>query len=157
MPYLAVTVNPSTIVIDSIDPCCRIPGSCSTVAASSYLRLVGVRRKTAPYGRYGSYEWYDLKMSAEPLPAEDGERELSASAARAHFPELVKLAEYRGEVTYVAHRGKGRVAAIVPLDVVEAAERWEDLQLGAMAEESIKASDGQPNVPLEELMGELDQ
>ena len=61
------------------------------------------------------YELYNLCMS----------KQLTASAARAQFADLVSRAEYAGERTIV-HRRRKPVAAIIPIEDLELIERYED-------------------------------
>lgn len=53
--------------------------------------------------------------------------------ARDQLAEIVSLAAYRGQVTYLTRHGK-RVAAIVPADDAEEIERIEDAWLAKQAE-----------------------
>lgn len=45
-------------------------------------------------------------------------KRMSVSEARKAFPDLVNQAFYAGETTVVTRRGKGDVAAIVPMKVL---------------------------------------
>ncbi|MGH3660850.1 MAG: hypothetical protein ACRDTQ_03185 [Micromonosporaceae bacterium] len=83
--------------------------------------------------------------------------ELSVSEARAQLPDMVNRAEYADQVTYLIRRGRGRVAAVVPLEVVEAAARWEDQELGRLADEArAEMGAGAPAVPLDSVLRDLD-
>jgi len=66
----------------------------------------------------------------------DSARELPITDARDRLADVVNEAAYAGQVTYLTRRGR-RLAAVVPTEVVEAAERWEDEQLGCMADEGL--------------------
>ena len=48
---------------------------------------------------------------------------MAVSLARKAFPDLVNQAFYAGETTIVTRRGKGDVAAIVPMKVLEIGSR----------------------------------
>lgn len=50
---------------------------------------------------------------------------MSTSDARAHLAELVSQAHYGGATTFISRRGV-RLAAIVPVDVADAAEHVQD-------------------------------
>lgn len=78
------------------------------------------------------------------------------SQARTHLPDLVRAAEHGGEITEITRRGHGVVAAVVPPEVLDAAEAWEDYQLGLRAEQNRRADreSGEPNVPWRELRDE---
>lgn len=62
--------------------------------------------------------WYSVTMSTE-IPHEPGIRDL-----KGHLSDYVNRVLYRGDVVWVTKNGR-RVAALVPLAVVEAAERAE--------------------------------
>ena len=96
---------------------------------------------------------YAAYMSAAP----DHDRpvtsdELPAGEARRAFADVVGRAQYAGHITYITHRGN-RVAAVVPADVAEWLEEYEDRQLAKMAAEAL-AEGGEP-VPLEQVLGRL--
>jgi prevent-host-death family protein len=98
-------------------------------------------------------------MSAEPVPADNSDDypELPLSEARARFPDLVKAAEFRNEITCVTRRGHGRVAAIVPMEVIELLERVEDEYWSKRAKEVLgeMARTGEQPIPAEEVYREL--
>jgi prevent-host-death family protein len=83
--------------------------------------------------------------------------ELPITDARGRLAEVVNEAAYAGHVTYLTRRGR-RLAAIMPVEAAEAAERWEDEQLGKMADEAFEdmASTGQEPIPVEQMRRELD-
>lgn len=68
----------------------------------------------------------------------------------------VNEAAYGGQVTYLTRHGR-RLAAIVPIETAEAAERWEDEQLGTLADEALEemARTGEKPVALDEVCHEL--
>jgi prevent-host-death family protein len=61
--------------------------------------------------------------------------EAPISEARDHLTELVSRAAHDGQITYITRRGR-RMAAIVPLEVAEAADAAEDAYLSALASDS---------------------
>lgn len=78
--------------------------------------------------------------------------ELPAGTVRAKFSEVVGRAQHAGTATYITSHGR-RVAAIVPVEALEALERLEDEALSAMAREA-KADPGPP-IPHSEVLAEL--
>lgn len=82
--------------------------------------------------------------------------DVSITDARDRLADVVNEAAYTGQVTYLTRRGR-RLAAIVPVETVEAAERWEDEQFGRMADESLAemTCTGEVPIPLDEVRGEL--
>ncbi|GAB3206523.1 hypothetical protein GCM10027294_09230 [Marinactinospora endophytica] len=84
--------------------------------------------------------------------------ELSVAQARDHFSERVNRAAYGNEVTYVTRgRKRERVAAIVPIELVEAYEAMIDLEDGRIAHqrlEEIRSGDAEV-VSAEEVAREL--
>lgn len=102
----------------------------------------------APYVPYVMYVWF---MS-------ENVHELAITDARGRLAEVVNEAAYAGQVTYLTRRGR-RLAAIMPVEAAEAAERWEDQQLGKMADEAIEemARAGQQPISLEQVRRELDR
>lgn len=82
--------------------------------------------------------------------------ELPVTDVRGRLADVVNEAAYGGQVTYLTRRGR-RLAAIVPLETAEAAERWEDEQLGQMADEAVEemGRTAEKPVPLNEVRSEL--
>lgn len=84
--------------------------------------------------------------------------ELSVAHARDHFSERVNRAAYGDEVTYVTRgRKHERVAAIVPIGLVEAYEEMIDLEDGRIAHqrlEEIRSGDAEV-VSAEDVAREL--
>lgn len=78
--------------------------------------------------------------------------ELPAGTVRAKFSEVVGRAQHAGTATYITSHGR-RVAAVVPVEALEALERLEDEALSMMAREA-KADPG-PSVPHSEVLAEL--
>lgn len=62
--------------------------------------------------------WYPMVMSID-IPREPGIRDL-----KGHLSDYVNRVLYRGDVVWVTKNGR-RVAALVPVDAVEAIERLE--------------------------------
>lgn len=58
----------------------------------------------------------------EEAPEKSNTEELSVRELRAKLGDVLMSAAARGTITYVTHRGR-RYAAVVPLEVAEAAER----------------------------------
>lgn len=87
----------------------------------------------------------------------DHAEDVPITAARDRLADVVNEAAYTGRVTYLTRRGK-RLAAIVSVEAAEAAERWEDEQLGRMADEALDemARTGERPIPLDVIRAELD-
>jgi prevent-host-death family protein len=131
----------------------RPPSLCS-----SHVRSQEASMTCAPGTRecYPDAEWHGLGHLPRPLTAsgldaavawsydliemyksdnEHGTGHVSVSEARESFADLVNRAAYRQERILIARRGKP-IAAIVPMEDVEALERFEDemdLQLARAA------------------------
>lgn len=91
-------------------------------------------------------------MTAEPI---GNDQEMSISAARDRFADLVSRAHYSGRITYVTRRGQ-RLAAIVPAEIAEAIERAEDAADVAAAREALARIDaGDQPISLADLRKEL--
>jgi prevent-host-death family protein len=86
----------------------------------------------------------------------DNAHELAVSDARDRLADVINEAAYGGRVTYLTRHGR-RLAAIVSVEAAEAAERWEDEQLGRMADEAVEemARTGEKPVSLDEVRREL--
>lgn len=82
--------------------------------------------------------------------------ELPITDARDRLADVVNDAAYGGQATYLTRRGR-RLAAIVPIEAAEAAERWEDEQLGRMADAALDemARTGEKPIPAAQLYAEL--
>lgn len=83
-------------------------------------------------------------------------RDLPITDARDRLADVVNEAAYTGQVTYLTRRGR-RLAAIVSVQAAEAAERWEDEQLGRMADDALAemTRTGETPVALDEVRREL--
>jgi antitoxin Phd len=86
----------------------------------------------------------------------DAAHELPITEARDRLADVVNEAAYGGQITYLTRRGR-RLAAIVSVEAAEAAEQWEDEQLGRMADEALAemARTGERSVPLAEVLREI--
>ena len=82
--------------------------------------------------------------------------DIPITEARGQLADVVNQAAYSGQVTYLTRRGR-RLAAVVPVEAAEAAEKWEDEQLGKMADEALAemARTGDRPIPLDEVRAEL--
>ncbi|MGC0144490.1 hypothetical protein [Pseudactinotalea sp. Z1732] len=84
--------------------------------------------------------------------------ELSVAEARDRFSDRVNRATYGDEVTYVTRgRSRQRVAAIVPIDLVEAYEEMLDREDGRIAQQrwdEVRAGDAEV-VSAEDVAGDL--
>jgi prevent-host-death family protein len=78
--------------------------------------------------------------------------EVTATDARDQFGELVNRASYAHEATWVTRRGR-RVAAIVPVDVLEAWEAAENAEDVRLFDESM--ADPGDSIPWEQVKAEL--
>lgn len=83
--------------------------------------------------------------------------ELPITAARDQLADVVNEAAYGGQVTYLTRRGRP-LAAVVSMETAEAAEQWEDAQLGRLADEALEemTHTGEQSTPLEQVRRELD-
>lgn len=61
--------------------------------------------------------------------------EMPISDARDHLADVLARSTYAGQTTYITKRGR-RVAAVVPVDVAEAAEDAEDAYLSGLAQDA---------------------
>jgi antitoxin Phd len=114
-------------------------------ATPAGVRLVTRRGHRA----YVTYEAYPGRVS-------ENARELPITDARDRLADVVNEAAYTGQVTYLTRRGR-RLAAIVSVEAAEAAERWEDEQLGRMADDALAemTRTGETPVALDEVRREL--
>jgi len=78
--------------------------------------------------------------------------EMPVSDARQHLSDVVNRAAYGGEAVYLTRRGR-RLAAVVPVEMLEAMEAAEDAADVAAAREAL-AEDG-PFISAEDLRAEL--
>ncbi|HEX5493077.1 MAG TPA: type II toxin-antitoxin system prevent-host-death family antitoxin [Mycobacteriales bacterium] len=82
--------------------------------------------------------------------------ELPITDVRDRLADVVNDAAYGGQITYLTRRGR-RLAAIVSVETAEAAERWEDAQLGHLADEALAemTRTGERPVSLDEVRREF--
>ena len=88
--------------------------------------------------------------------AEHSSGHVSVSEARESFADLVNRAAYRQERILIARRGKP-VAAIVPMEDIEALERFEDEMDLQLAREALANPENAVTYPLDEVEAELDR
>lgn len=81
---------------------------------------------------------------------------VSVSEARESFADLVNRAAYRQERILIARRGKP-IAAIVPMEDIEALERFEDEMDLQLAREALANPENAVTYPLDEVEAELDR
>jgi prevent-host-death family protein len=87
-------------------------------------------------------------------PDEPGsDTQVSVSEAREAFADLINRAAYRHERVLISRRGRA-IAAIVPIEDVEALERLED-EYDLKAVEEALAEGGEP-IPWEQIERELE-
>jgi prevent-host-death family protein len=86
----------------------------------------------------------------------DNAHEMPVTDVRDRLADVVNEAAYGRQVTFLTRHGR-RLAAIVPVETAEAAERWEDEQLGRIADEAVEemARTGEKPVSLDEVRREL--
>lgn len=79
------------------------------------------------------------------------------SHLRSHLAEMLYAVDRDGARTFVTRNGR-RIAAIVPVDEGEAMERAEDEWLSKLVDQARdeQAKSGEPNIPLEAFLAELD-
>ena len=78
--------------------------------------------------------------------------ELAVSRARDHLGEAVNQVQYGREMVYLTRHGR-RVAALVPVEVLEAIEAAEDAE--DVAEATSALAEPGPDVPLAEIRAAL--
>ena len=78
--------------------------------------------------------------------------ELAVSQARDHLGEVVNQVHYGREMIYLTRHGR-RVAALVPVEVLEAIEAAEDAE--DVAEATSALAEPGPDVPLAEVRAAL--
>jgi len=85
---------------------------------------------------------------------EHGAGHVSVSEARESFADLVNRAAYRQERILIARRGKP-IAAIVPMEDIEALERFEDEMDLQLAREALADPENAELIPWEQVEAEL--
>ena len=78
--------------------------------------------------------------------------ELAVSQARDHLGEAVNQVQYGREMVYLTRHGR-RVAALVPVEVLEAIEAVEDAE--DVAEATAALAEPGPDLPLAEIRAAL--
>lgn len=78
---------------------------------------------------------------------------ISTAKARDHLSEIINRARYRGERIILTRRGKP-VAAVVPIEDVEALEKLEDRIDVKEAEKRLAT--GEPRIPWDDVKRTLD-
>lgn len=105
--------------------------------------------------------WCGRAMSADTSPGDRTEasglynlvmEELAVSRARDHLGDAVNHVQYGGEMVYLTRHGR-RVAALVPVEVLEALQAEEDAVDVAAALAAL-ADDG-PDISLEDFRAQL--
>jgi hypothetical protein len=79
-------------------------------------------------------------------------KRMPVSQARKAFPDLVNQAFYAGETTIVTRRGKGDVAAIIPMKLLENGFRGSPKPPKTMHRKPSESASGQiPKMPIKLL------
>ena len=78
-------------------------------------------------------------------------KRMPVSQARKAFPDLVNQAFYAGETTIVTRRGKGDVAAIVPMNVLAKGFGESPKPVKAAYKKPSESASGIPKAPLKLL------
>ena len=79
--------------------------------------------------------------------------EITVTDARAKLPELLDTEIRDGAVVYLTRYGR-RVGAVVPAEVAERYEQWEDAYWSRRANEVLRRDE--PTVPWEQAVAELE-
>lgn len=109
--------------------------------AGARLGFVSRRIYVLTYGTYGTYGTYSWVVTEMPM-----------TEARDHLADVVNRVAYSGESTYLTRRGR-RLAAIVPVELLEAIEALED-RIDVEAAEESYAEVGE-NITLDQMRDEL--
>lgn len=96
---------------------------------------------------------YILCMTAAPPRDPHGDVEITVTDARSKLSELIDAQVRDGGVVYLTRYGR-RVGAVVPAEVAERFERWEDIYWSRRAAEVLDRNE--PTVPWEEAITELE-
>lgn len=124
---------------------------------AAYLRI-GVaqfgRRARPDRNLFGKYiNMYLLYMTAAQPRKRSEQFELTVTDARAKLPELIDTEVRDGGVVYLTRYGR-RVGAVVPAEVAEQFEQWEDAYWSHRAAEVLRRAE--PTVPWEQAVAELE-
>jgi prevent-host-death family protein len=96
---------------------------------------------------------YCLYMTAAQWDEQSHHVEITVTDARAKLPELLDTAIHDGTVVYLTRYGR-RVGAVVPAEVAERYEQWEDAYWSRRAAEVLQRDE--PTVPWEQAVAELE-
>lgn len=96
---------------------------------------------------------YLLHMTAPQPRGPDDAIEVTVTDARGRLPELIDTQVRDGGVVYLTRYGR-RVGAVVPAEVAERFEQWEDAYWSRRAAEVLER--GEPTVPWEQAVAELE-
>ena len=96
---------------------------------------------------------YILCMTAAQPHEPYGDVEITVTDARSKLPELIDTQIRDGGVVYLTRYGR-RVGAVVPAEVAERFERWEDIYWSRRAAEVLDRNE--PTVSWEEAITELE-
>lgn len=96
---------------------------------------------------------YFLHMTAPQPRGPDDAIEVTVTNARGRLPELIDTQVRDGGVVYLTRYGR-RVGAVVPAEVAERYEQWEDAYWSRRAAEVLER--GEPTVPWEQAVAELE-
>ncbi|MGH3855346.1 MAG: type II toxin-antitoxin system prevent-host-death family antitoxin [Pseudonocardiaceae bacterium] len=96
---------------------------------------------------------YILHMTAAQPNKPPGHVEVTVTDARARLPELIDTEVRDGGVVYLTRYGR-RVGAVVPAEVAEQFEQWDDAYWSQRAAEVLQRHE--PTVPWEQAVAELE-
>jgi prevent-host-death family protein len=103
---------------------------------------------------YGRYETVSrLKPVVNENPIDDEVEHMQVSEARERFADLVNRAHYGGARIVIERRGRA-LAAIVPIEDLEAIRELEDKALARMANEALAESKGE-TIPYDKIRKDL--
>jgi prevent-host-death family protein len=91
-------------------------------------------------------------MTAAQPPDPYGDVEITLTNARGKLPELIDTQVRDGGIVYLTRYGR-RAGAVVPAEVAERFERWEDIYWSRRAAEVLERDE--PSVPWEQAITEL--
>jgi antitoxin (DNA-binding transcriptional repressor) of toxin-antitoxin stability system len=96
---------------------------------------------------------YILCMTAARPNDPYGDVEITVTNARSKLPELIDTQVRDGGIVYLTRYGR-RVGAVVPAEVAERFEHWEDIYWSRRAAEVLDRDE--PTVPWEQAITELE-
>jgi antitoxin (DNA-binding transcriptional repressor) of toxin-antitoxin stability system len=112
---------------------------------------VQLARRRHLFGR--TRNTYLLYMTAAAPHTPPNQVEVTVTDARARLPELIDTEIRDGAVVYLTRYGR-RVGAVVPAEVAERFELWEDAYWSHRAAEVLQRDE--PTVPWEQAVAELE-